>query len=209
MILKNQFNDIQLVSSSLLECFDNITWEKKISIWNWTNRYASVVHSSNVNYEIETVQENWETDFFFICPINEKKPSSLHLTFNIKHSWVKLNVHIVALVSENIPITIDADIIMQEWVQKSSASLLEESILLSKNVNIKSLPVLDIHSKNIQASHWAKIQRISAKRLFYMQSRWLSEEKAINMIINSYSEQIIDKLELNEKEKSEFYSMIQ
>jgi Fe-S cluster assembly scaffold protein SufB len=42
-----------------------------------------------------------------------------------------------------------------------------------------------------------------------MQSRWLSEEKAINMIINSYSEQIIDKLELNEKEKSEFYSMIQ
>jgi hypothetical protein len=42
-----------------------------------------------------------------------------------------------------------------------------------------------------------------------MQSRWLSQKKAINMIINSYSEQIIDKLELNEKEKSEFYPMIQ
>jgi Fe-S cluster assembly scaffold protein SufB len=42
-----------------------------------------------------------------------------------------------------------------------------------------------------------------------MQSRGLSEEKAINMIIHSYSEQIVEKLELNEKEKSEFYSMIQ
>jgi len=35
-----------------------------------------------------------------------------------------------------------------------------------------------------------------------MQSRGLSEEKAMNMIINSYSQQISDKLELNEAEKS-------
>ena len=201
MILKNQFNDIQLVSSSLLECFDNITWEKKISIWNWINKYASVVHSSNVNYEIETVQENWETDFFFICPINEKKPSSLHLTFNIKHSWVKLNVHIVALVSENIPITIDADIIMQEWVQKSSASLLEESILLSKNVNMKSLPVLDIHSKNIQASHWAKIYRLDDDKLFYLESKWLNKESAENLILSSFWERMFNLIEINEEEK--------
>ena len=34
------------------------------------------------------------------------------------------------------------------------------------------------------------------------------EDKALNMIINSYSEQIWDKLELNESQKSEFYSMI-
>jgi Fe-S cluster assembly scaffold protein SufB len=41
-----------------------------------------------------------------------------------------------------------------------------------------------------------------------MQSRGLSQEKAINMIINSYSEQIVDKLELDEEKKSEFYSML-
>jgi Fe-S cluster assembly scaffold protein SufB len=32
-----------------------------------------------------------------------------------------------------------------------------------------------------------------------MQSRGLSSEKAINMIIHSYSEQIVDKLGLDEK----------
>jgi Fe-S cluster assembly scaffold protein SufB len=32
-----------------------------------------------------------------------------------------------------------------------------------------------------------------------MQSRGLSEEKAINMVIDSYSQQIVDKLELDEK----------
>jgi Fe-S cluster assembly scaffold protein SufB len=42
-----------------------------------------------------------------------------------------------------------------------------------------------------------------------MQSRGLSSDKAINMIINSYSQQIVDKLELDEEKKSEFYSMLQ
>jgi Fe-S cluster assembly scaffold protein SufB len=42
-----------------------------------------------------------------------------------------------------------------------------------------------------------------------MQSRGLSGEKAINMVINSYSQQIADKLELDETKKSEFYSMLQ
>jgi Fe-S cluster assembly scaffold protein SufB len=32
-----------------------------------------------------------------------------------------------------------------------------------------------------------------------MQSRGLSQDKAINMIIHSYSEQIVDKLQLDEK----------
>jgi Fe-S cluster assembly scaffold protein SufB len=41
-----------------------------------------------------------------------------------------------------------------------------------------------------------------------MQSRWLSEDKAINMIINSYTEQIIEKLQLDDQQKSELYSMI-
>jgi hypothetical protein len=36
----------------------------------------------------------------------------------------------------------------------------------------------------------------------------LSEEKAINMVIDSYSQQIVDKLELDEKWREEFYSMI-
>jgi Fe-S cluster assembly scaffold protein SufB len=42
-----------------------------------------------------------------------------------------------------------------------------------------------------------------------MQSRGLDSEKAIWMILNSYTQQISDKLGLNENQKSEFYSMIQ
>jgi Fe-S cluster assembly scaffold protein SufB len=49
---------------------------------------------------------------------------------------------------------------MSEGIQNSSVSLLEESIILSDKVKIKNLPLLDIRSKNIMASHGAKIYRL-------------------------------------------------
>ena len=201
MVINNQFDNIHLKSNSLLECFDNVDWEKKISLSMWVNKYASIVHSSKVDYEIETNQENWESDFFFLCLINENNPSSIRLKFKIKHSWVKLNVHIVALVSEDAPVTIDADIFMEEWIQWSSASLLEESILLSPKVNIRSLPVLDIHAKNIQASHWAKIYRLDDDKLFYLESKWLNKNQAEKLILSSFWERLFDLVDVNEEEK--------
>lgn len=203
MVFKNQFETVQLASNAMLEYFDAALWEKRIMLWSWANKYASIIHSSKIDYTIETCQENWESDFFFLCPINEEVESSLRLTFNIRHSWVKLNVYIVALVSKNIPIVIDANIVMEEWVQKSSASLLEESILLSKNVNIKSLPVLDIHCKNIQASHGAKIYRLDEDKLFYLESKWLNKKQAEKLMISSYRERLFNLVEIDENEKED------
>ena len=197
----NDFDAISLEEWALLECFDNTDWKKKLIIWKWDSKYASIIHSSDIDYEIETNWENWESQFFFLCPINEKRASSLRLRFNIKHSWVKLNVHIVALVAENIPVTLDANIIMKEWIQWASASLLEESVILSPSVSIKSLPILDIHAKNIQASHWAKIYRLDNDKLFYLESKWLNKVQAEGLMISSFRERMFDLVQMDEEKR--------
>ncbi|NOZ45140.1 MAG: SufD family Fe-S cluster assembly protein [bacterium] len=35
---------------------------------------------------------------------------------------------------------------------------MEENIILGPHIHIKTLPILDIHSNDVQASHGAKIQ---------------------------------------------------
>ena len=70
------------------------------------------------------------------------------------------------------------------------------------------IPWLRVDSPDVIASHWAKIQRISPERIFYMQSRWLDQDKAIWMIINSYSQDIVEKMQLDEQQQTEFYYMI-
>ena len=130
-----------------------------------------------------------------------KKTSTLKINFNINHSWTKLDVHIVALVAENIPVTLDANIIMKEWIQWASASLLEESVILSPSVSIKSLPILDIHAKNIQASHWAKIYRLDNDKLFYLESKWLNKVQAEGLMISSFRERMFDLVQMGEEKR--------
>ena len=192
------FENKHLENSTVFECFDGTHWNKTITLWKWENKYASLIHSSEVNYTIETKDENSETSFFFLCPINEKKTSTLKINFNINHSWTKLDVHVVALVAENVPVTIDANIIMKEWIQWASASLLEESVILSPSVSIKSLPILDIHAKNIQASHWAKIYRLDNDKLFYLESKWLNKIQAEGLMISSFRERMFDLVQMDE-----------
>ena len=203
MLKNNQFDNILLEEWALLECFDNVNWKKKIIIWKWNNRYASIIHSSEMDYEVGTNWENWDAQFFFLCPINEDQPSSLHIKFNIEHSFINLNIHIVALVATNAPVSLDADIIMSKWIQWSSASLLEESVILSPKVNIKSLPILDIHAKNIQASHWAKIYSLDDDKLFYLESKWLQKKQAEWLILSSFRERMFDMVEIDKKEREE------
>lgn len=195
------FENKHLENSTLFECFDDIHWNKTITLWKGCNKYASLIHSSEVNYTIETKDENSETSFFFLCPINEKKTSTLKINFNINHSWTKLDVHVVALVAENVPVTIDANIIMKEWIQWASASLLEESVILSPSVSIKSLPILDIHAKNIQASHWAKIYRLDNDKLFYLESKWLNKVQAEGLMISSFRERMFDLVQMGEEKR--------
>ena len=195
------FENKHLENSTLFECFDGTHWNKTITLWKGENKYSGLIHSSEVNYTIETKDENSETSFFFLCPINEKKTSTLKINFNINHSWTKLDVHIVALVAENIPVTLDANIIMREWIQWASASLLEESVILSPSVSIKSLPILDIHAKNIQASHWAKIYRLDNDKLFYLESKWLNKVQAEGLMISSFRERMFDLVQMDEEKR--------
>jgi len=43
--------------------------------------------------------------------------------------------------------------------------------LLGKNIQIKTLPMLDIQSNDVKASHGATIQRLDEEKLFYLTSK--------------------------------------
>jgi len=52
-----------------------------------------------------------------------------------------------------------------------TAHLLEENVVLGKDISVKSLPALSVASHDVHASHGAKIEKINQEKLFYMQSR--------------------------------------
>ena len=171
-------------------------------------KFWAVIKNSQISFEFDIQNENTSIECYFLIPAIESQNVKLDINTNFKVSNTKVWINVIALASNNASITLDGNLHIESGIKNVDAKLYEETLLLWNAKYISLIPWLRVDSPDVKASHWAKIQRISPERLFYMQSRWLSSEKAINMIINSYSQQIVDKLKLNEQEKSEFYSMI-
>lgn len=170
-------------------------------------KFWAIIKNSQISFNFNIQNENTNIECYFLIPAIENQTVKLDINTNFKISNTKVWINVIALASDNASITFNWNLHIQKDIKNVEAKLYEETLLLWNAKYISLIPWLRVDSPDVKASHWAKIQRISPERLFYMQSRWLSQEKAINMIIHSYSQQIADKLKLNEQQKSEFYSM--
>ena len=189
---ENEENDFQIIPDS----------DSNIKFW-------AVIKNSQISLEFDIQNENSDIECYFLIPAIESQTVKLDINTHSKLSNTKVWINVIALASDNASITLNGNLHIENNIKNVEAKLYEETLLLWDAKYISLIPWLRVDSPDVKASHWAKIQRISPERLFYMQSRWLSFQKAVNMIINSYSQQIVDKLELDERKKSEFYSMLQ
>lgn len=172
-------------------------------------KFWAVIKNSQISFNFDIINENSNIECYFLIPAIESQNVKLDINTDFKVSNTKVWINVIALASDNASITLDGNLHIENGINNVEAKLYEETLLLWNAKYISLIPWLRVDSPDVKASHWAKVQRISPERLFYMQSRGLSSEKAIWMIINSYSQQIVDKLELDEEKKEEFYSMIQ
>lgn len=172
-------------------------------------KFWAIIKNSQVWFNFDIQNENVNIECYFLIPAIENQNVKLDINTNFKVSNTKVWINVIALASDNVSITLNGNLHIENGIKGVEAKLYEETLLLWNAKYISLIPWLRVDSPDVKASHWAKIQRISPERLFYMQSRGLDSEKVIWMIINSYSQQVVDKLELDEDKKEEFYSMIQ
>ena len=176
--------------------------------YNSNIKFWAVIKNSQISFNFDIQNENTNIECYFLIPAIESQNVKLDINTNFKISNTKVWINVIALSSENASINLDGNLHIESGIKNVDAKLYEETLLLWNAKYISLIPWLRVDSPDVKASHWAKVQRISPERLFYMQSRGLSQEKAVNMIVNSYSDQIVDKLWLDEKWKEGFYSMI-
>ena len=178
-----------------------IQWESNIKFW-------SVIKNSEISFLFDTQNENSSIECYFLIPAIKNQNVKLNIQTNFNAKNTKAIINVIALANDNASITLNGNLHIWEKINNVEAKLYEETLLLWDAKYISMIPWLRVDSPDVKASHWAKIQRISPERIFYMQSRWLDSEKAIWMIIDSYSKDIVQKLGLDESQQSEFYSMI-
>ena len=69
-----------------------------------------------------------------------------------------------------------------------------DSLLIGGDCGAHTLPVIEVKNPQAIVEHEASTSRISEEQLFYCLQRGLSEEDAVNMIVNGFCREVFKEL---------------
>ena len=71
-----------------------------------------------------------------------------------------------------------------------------DSMLVGEECQANTFPYIEVKNKTAQVEHEASTSRISEDQLFYLQSRGLSQEEAISILVNGFCKDVFKQLPL-------------
>lgn len=85
---------------------------------------------------------------------------------------------------------------IKEGAKNSKCSVNCDALMFDNESESNTYPTIDVQEKDVDMVHEAKVGKISEAQLFYLMSRGLSEEEALQMIVNGFIEPIVKELPL-------------
>lgn len=71
-----------------------------------------------------------------------------------------------------------------------------DSLLFGKKAATNTFPTIDVKNGSSTVSHEASASKVDEEKLFYMESRGIDKESAINMIVNGFCKEVVSKMPL-------------
>lgn len=199
--LSNDFQTLIIKKESEFIDYFSLEWKKEISISSDSDfNYLVVSESPNIDITISTNWSNIKSKIFWIFYSNDEEHTISKIQVNLQDDETQTDIYLLSITNENQKISIDGSINIPKWVKKVSWTLLEENLVFWNNVSIKTKPVLNIYSSDVQVSHWAKIEKIEWEKMFYLSSKWISWPSAENLILEWHIDYILDHFKSIDKD---------
>jgi len=78
--------------------------------------------------------------------------------------------------------------------QKTEAYQINNNLLLSEAAVANAKPNLEIFADDVKASHGATMSEVDEEQLFYLQSRGLNEQRARELLIHGFIQEVFDQI---------------
>ena len=84
--------------------------------------------------------------------------------------------------------------VVHENAQKITAQQTNKNILLSKKSKMNSNPQLEIYADDVKCSHGSTTGQIDEDALFYLQSRGINKQDAMELMVTGFANEVLDKI---------------
>ena len=106
------------------------------------------------------------------------------------------------IISDKSTGVFNGKIFVRKDAQKTNAYQSSKNILLSDDATINTKPQLEIYADDVKCSHGTSTGRIDQEALFYLKARGIGDESARKLLLASFAQEIINRIEVESlKEK--------
>ena len=92
--------------------------------------------------------------------------------------------------------------VVHENAQKITANQTNKNLLLSKKAKMNSNPQLEIYADDVKCSHGSTTGKIDEDALFYLQSRGINKQDAMELMVIGFANEVLDKIPHTELKKA-------
>ncbi|MCB9025696.1 MAG: SufD family Fe-S cluster assembly protein [Bdellovibrionaceae bacterium] len=141
---------------------------------------------SRVDQYIFSDGENTNTHIAFAY-ISENS-QEVDITSSMNHQCPKgISVQrIKGMAKDQARANINGCIYIQQDAQEVSSEYLNKNMLLSERAEINTRPQLEVEADNVKAAHGATVSQLDVEEIFYLESRGISKEQAIQLLLKGY-----------------------
>lgn len=83
---------------------------------------------------------------------------------------------------------------VDETAQQTDGYQRSDALMLSGDTRCDSIPGLEIEANDVRCTHGATTGRVDEEQIFYAQSRGISENEAMHMIVEGFFQQVYDRI---------------
>lgn len=199
---KNNIDSLEIAVSGtyVFHFCDNIVGEKRISLAeNVEANILFVLHGADIKIPIHMMWKNASLQCAAIVLSSWGIVTSIDFDVFLDATETKTDIYALSLLWNKADAKVTWGVVLWPNAVKSAGFLLEENLLLWKKIRIHTLPKLDVHTNDVQASHGATIDRLDENTLFYLSAKGISRQQAEQLMIQSYIQKALDLVWVEDK----------
>ncbi len=186
LIATNTFSPLsvgQWLSVEVIDIFD-IAWSKIIELHPHSSlTYLIIWLHEDIDVRIVTTWSSCSCKIFGLFYSDTDHPVSGSLKVSLNDSDTSADVHLISFLYDGAKASLDGSIDIANHLDHVYGRLLEENIILGKDISLTTIPKLNISSYDVTASHGANVDTFDQQKLFYMMSRGLTKQQSQNLLV--------------------------
>jgi Fe-S cluster assembly protein SufD len=186
----NHIKYFNLLSQVALVNTTNVFQEKQSNYSSFNFSVAEHLVRNNINISQENTQCHSELIGLYIG--KEKGLVDNHTLIEHKVENCTSNELYKGILYDKSTGVFNGKIKVSKEAQKTNAYQSNKNLLMSTEASINTKPQLEIFADDVKCSHGTSTGKVDTNALFYLKSRGISHNNAVQLLLMAYTQEIID-----------------